>query len=129
MYLVIMMNVFKWFKIRKIYKEQSNNNALGLLFDETIKFFPEIIDVSDGELRGKKGFYSNSLSDVWHNVQDFNVSNSIETDFMIWAIYGELHTKSIQNFKKRIKLVRVSELNRSKILKGYIKECLEADVL
>ena len=28
------------------------------------------------------------------------MSHSEEIDFMIWAVYGELHTKSRENFKK-----------------------------
>ena len=125
------MNVFKFFKIRKMYKVQIKelpNENISILLNETIKLYPETIDISDGELRGKKGFWSKNLSNAFHNAEDLNVLNSKETDSMSFAIYGELHTKSLENFRIGVKSVSVSELNRNKIIKRYIKACLKADL-
>lgn len=125
------MNILQWVKFKKLYRKQVKvlqNKTLDLLVDETIKLYPETIDISDGELRSKKGFWSKNLSDAFHKAEDLNVSDSTETDFMIWAIYGELHTKSRENFSKGIKSVSVLELNRSKIIKRYIKDCSEANI-
>ena len=124
------MNVFRWFKFRKIYKAQIRelpDENLNTLFNETIKLYPEIIDISDGEIRGKNGFWSENLSDAWHNAEELNESHSQETDAMIWAIYCELHTKSIKNFRTGIKLVSISELSCDEIIKRYIKNYLETE--
>ena len=47
---------------------------------------------------------------------------------MIWAIYGELHTKSIELFRMGLKSVYVLDLNRNEITKRYIKAYLEAEI-
>ncbi len=125
------MNVFKWFKLRKMYKAQIKqlpDENLNILVNETIKLYPEIIDISDGKLRGKKGFWSRNLAEARLNAENLNISDSKETDYMIWAIYGELHTKSIEHFRIGLKSVSVTELNYSEIIKRYIKACLEADI-
>ncbi len=125
------MNVYQWFKIRKMHQAQIKelpDENLDSLLNETIKLYPEIIDISDGELRGKKGFWSKNLSAAWHNAEEINEPYSQEIDFMIWAIYGEFHAKSIENFRKGIESVSISELSRSEIIKRYIKDSLKANI-
>ena len=131
MSLVIIMNVLKRFKVRKMYKakiKQLPDENLSILVNETIKLYPETIDISDGQVRGKKGFWSRNLADARLNAENLNISASKETDYMIWAIYGELHTKSIELFRMGLKSVYVLDLNRNEIIKRYIKAYLEAEI-
>ena len=129
--LVIIMNVLKRFKVRKIYKAQIKqlpDENLSILVNETLKLYPETIDISDGQVRGKKGFWSRNLADARLNAENLNISASKETDYMIWAIYGELHTKSIELFRMGLKSVYLLDLNRNEIIKRYIKAYLEAEI-
>lgn len=131
MSLVIIMNVLKRFKVRKMYKakiKQLPDENLSILVNETIKLYPETIDISDGQVREKKGFWSRNLADARLNAENLNISASKETDYMIWAIYGELHTKSIELFRMGLKSVYVLDLNRNEIIKKYIKAYLEAEI-
>ena len=125
------MNVLKRFKVRKMYKAQIKqlpDENLSILVNETLKLYPETIDISDGQVRGKKGFWSRNLADARLNAENLNISASKETDYMIWAIYGELHTKSIELFRMGLKSVYVLDLNRNEIIKRYIKAYLEAEI-
>ena len=125
------MNVLKRFKVRKMYKAQIKqllDENLSILVNETIKLYPETIDISDGQFRGGKGFWSRNLADARLNAENLNISASKETDYMIWAIYGELHTKSIELFRMGLKSVYVLDLNRNEIIKRYIKAYLEAEI-
>ena len=125
------MKIAQWFKIRRMYSEQIKklpDKSVEKLIERTFDLYPKLIDIADGELRSKKGFYSKNLSDAWHNAEELNMSHSEEVDFMIWAVYGELHTKSIENFKKGIKTVGLSELSHIEISRRYIKSCLKADL-
>ena len=125
------MNVLKRFKVRKMYKakiKQLPDENLSILVNETIKLYPETIDISDGQVREKKGFWSRNLADARLNAENLNISASKETDYMIWAIYGELHTKSIELFRMGLKSVYVLDLNRNEIIKKYIKAYLEAEI-
>ena len=42
------------------------------LIQDTLKLFPEEIDISDGELRNDNGFFSQKLSKAWHSAEDKN---------------------------------------------------------
>ena len=122
------MKIAQWFKIRRMYSEQIKklpDKSVEKLIERTFDLYPKLIDIADGELRSKKGFYSKNLSDAWHNAKELNKSHSEEVDFMIWAVYGELHTKSIENFKKGIMTVSLLELSHNKISRRYIKSRLK----
>ncbi len=125
------MKLYRWLKIKKAYNEQIKklpDEEVEKLIEITFKLYPQEIDISDGELRGKKSFWSKKLSDAWHNAEELNMPHSEEFDFMIWAVYGQLYTKSIENFKKGIMTVSLSELSHNEISRGYIKSRLEADM-
>ena len=125
------MKLYQWLKIKKAYNEQIKklpDEEVEKLIEKTFKLYPQKIDIFDGELRGKKGFWSKNLSDALHNAEELTMPRSEKIDFMIWAVYGELHTKSIENFKKGIKTVGLSELSHIEISRRYIKSCLKADL-
>ena len=125
------MKISQWIKFRRKYSKQIKklpDKSVEKIIETTFNLYPYEIDISDGELRGKNGFWSKKLSDAFHNAEELNTPDSEEIDFMIWAIYSELHTKSIENFKRDIKTVDLSELSHIEISKRYIKSCLEADL-
>lgn len=124
------MKISQWFKFRRKYNKQIKklpDKSAEKIIETTFNLYPNEIDISDGELRGKKGFWSENLSYALHNAEEQNIPYSQEINFMIWAVYGELHTKSIGNFKNGIMKVCLSELNRDTIIKRYIKALSEAD--
>jgi hypothetical protein len=125
------MKLYRWLKIKREYTKQIKNlpdTKTEKLVEKALKLYPQEIDISDGKLRDKKGFWSNNLSDARHNAEELNTAHSQDVDFMIWAIYSELHEKSLENFKRGIKTVSLSELSHIEISKRYIKSCLEADL-
>ena len=125
------MKIFHWLNFKIKHNEQikkSPDKFVEKLIEKTFELYPQVIDISDGELRGKKGFWSENLSDAWHNAMDLNIPYSEELDFMIWAVYCELHTKSRENFKKGIMAVNLSELRNNKVSRQYIKSWLKADI-
>ena len=120
------MKSFQRLKIQKTYNKQ--NEEAEKLIEKVFELYPQEIDISDGELRGKNGFWSKKLSDAFHNAEELNTPDSKEIDFMIWAVYSELHAKSLENFEKGIKIVKLSELSHIEISRRYIKSCLKADL-
>ena len=125
------MNIIQWLKLKRKYNKQIKklpDKSFEKLIEKTIRLFPEIIDISDGCLEGKKSFFSKRLSDAWHNAEVLSDSESEDVNFMIWAIYCELHKRSIENFKNGIMSVSLSELSDDKISRRYIKNWLEADM-
>ena len=125
------MKIFQWFKFRRKYSKQIKklpDKSVEKIIETTFKLYPYEIDISDGELRGKKGFWSEKLSDAFHNAEKLNMHDSEEIDFMIWAVYGELHAKSIEKFKKGIMTVSLSDLSYNEISRRYIKSRLIADM-
>ncbi len=124
------MNFFQWLKFKSLYNKQikkAPDEAFKSLVSDALKLFPESIDISAGELRGKNGFWSENLADAWHNAEKGNLLNSQELDFMIWSVYGVLHKQSIKNFKEGIMTVTLHELNPDEIRHEYIKAWIEAD--
>ncbi len=122
------MKIYQWLKIKKAYNQQIKklpDEEVEKLIERTFDLYPQLIDIADGELRGKKGFWSVKLSDAFHNAEELNMPRSEEIDSMIWAVYGELHTKSIENFKKGIMTVSLLELSHNKISRRYIKSRLK----
>ena len=123
----MIMNLLKKIKPRKRYKNLIRNlpdKELKELVEQALALLPASIDISDGEIRGKNGFFSQNLSVAWQQAEKRNLPHSQELDFMLWAVYGALHEKSIQNFKNGTASVYLSELNCTDICKRYIKETL-----
>jgi hypothetical protein len=125
------MKISQWFKFRRKYSKQIKklpDKSVEKIIEKTFNLYPYEIDISDGELRGKNGFWSKKLSDAFHNAEKLNTHDSVEIDFMIWAVYGELHAKSIENFKNGIMTVSLSDLSYNEISRRYIKSRLQADM-
>lgn len=111
-----------------MYSEQMKkfpDESVERIIEEAFKLYPQEIDISDGELRSQNGFYSEGLAYSFHNAGECNMPYSEELDYMIWAVYGELHKKSIDNFNKGIMTVSLSELSHYEICREYFKSSLK----
>ena len=98
------------------------------LAEKTLVLFPDIIDISDGELRSDNGFFSKNLSDAWHKAEDKNGITGNDVDFMIWAIFGLLHRKSRENYSKDIHKVTLKEISIESIEEEYKNVIKESDL-
>ena len=98
-----------------------------LLIETTLALFPDSIDISDGELLSGNGFFSKKLSDAWHCAEDRNGAMGNDVDFMIWAIFRLLHTKSRKNYSKGIYTVTLNEISIDSIENEYNKVIKESD--
>lgn len=97
------------------------------LIKDTVKLFPEIIDISDGELRDDDGFFSWELSKAWHRAEESTGTTGKDIDFMIWSIFRVLHRKSRENFSKEIYSVSLSDIDMEELKKEYQKVIEEAE--
>ena len=97
------------------------------LIQDTLKLFPEEIDISDGELRNDNGFFSQKLSKAWHSAEDKNAITGNDVDFMIWSVFGLLHKMSRENFSKGIYSVSLNDINHEELKQEYKKALQEAE--
>ena len=97
------------------------------LIQDTLKLFPEEIDISDGELRNDNGFFSQKLSKAWHSAEDKNAITGNDVDFMIWSVFGLLHKMSRENFSKGIYSVSLNDINHEELKQKYKKALKEAE--
>ncbi len=97
------------------------------LIKYTLKLFPEIIDISDGELRADDGFFSQKLSQVWHSAEDKNAVTGNDVYFMIWSVYRLLHIKSRECFAKGIYSVSLNDIDYEELNKEYQRAIEEAE--
>ena len=97
------------------------------LIQDTLKLFPEEIDISDGELRNDNGFFSQKLSKAWHSAEDKNAITGNDVDFMIWSVFGLLHKMSRENFSKGICSVSLNDINHEELKQEYKKALQEAE--
>ena len=97
------------------------------LIQDTLKLFPEEIDISDGKLRNDNGFFSQKLSKAWHSAEDRNAITCNDVDFMIWSVFGLLHKMSRENFSKGIYSVSLNDINHEELKQEYKKALQEAE--
>ncbi len=97
------------------------------LVKDTFKLFPEIIDISDGELRGDDGFFSWKLSKAWHRAEESTGTTGKDIDFMVWSIFRVLHRKSRENFAKEIYCVSLNEIDTEELKMEYQKAIKETE--
>ena len=97
------------------------------LINDTVKLFPEIIDISDGELRSDNGFLSSQLSQAWHRAEESTGTTGSDIDFMIWSIFRVLHRKSRENFIKEIYCISLNDIDMEELKKEYQKVLEEAE--
>ena len=97
------------------------------LIQDTLKLFPEEIDISDGELRNDNGFFSQKLSKAWHSAEDKNAITGNGVDFMIWSVFGLLHKMSRENFSRGIYSVSLNDINHEELKQEYKKALQEAE--
>ena len=97
------------------------------LIKDTFKLFPEIIDISDGELRDDDVFFSWELSKAWHRAEESTGTTGKDIDFMIWSIFRVLHRKSRENFAHGIYCVSLNEIDMEELQMEYKKALQEAE--
>ena len=96
------------------------------LIKDALKLFPEIIDISDGELRDDNGFFSWELSKVSDRAEESTGTTGNDIDFMIWSVFGVLHRMSRENFAKGIYTVSLNDIDMEELEKEYYKAIEEA---
>jgi len=92
------------------------------LMTDTLKLFPEKIDISDGESRSDNGFFSQNLSHAWHIAENQNDISGNDFDFMIWSIFKLLHKISRKNFANGIYFVSINDIDLKELKKSIKKQ-------
>ncbi len=121
-------NLTKSYKeCRMLSKGEMTLENIERLIQDTLKLFPEEIDISDGELRNDNGFFSQNLSKAWHRAEESTGTTGCDIDFMIWSVFGMLHNMSRENFAKGIYYVSLNDINYEELKLIYIKALREAE--
>jgi len=93
------------------------------IYNKTIKYFPEIIDVSDGIFYpDSDGFLSKNLSTIWNEAEE-----KAETEWealMVWILYQNIHT--IAKLKaKSSGIVAIGDINTENVETDYFEALKE----
>ena len=102
-----------------IVQRRKNMEYIENLIKDTFKLFPEIINISDGELRDDDGFFSCELSKAWHRAEESTGTTGKDIDFMIWSIFRVLHRKGRENFVHGIYCVSLNEIDMEELQMEY----------
>lgn len=93
------------------------------VYNQTTKYYPSKIDISDGKTVEKDSGSFKTLSESWENAE---LKAENESDFiklMVWGIFCAYHKKAIDNFLNGKRTVSVTELDM-KYLKYKFEESL-----
>ncbi|OJJ16802.1 hypothetical protein BKI52_33395 [marine bacterium AO1-C] len=94
------------------------------IYNQTIKYYPSEIDISDGKKIEKGGGYFETLSKSCYKAE---LNTEKESDFiqlMVWAIFCAYHQRAIDNFLNGKKKVFSYELDME-----YLKFRFEESLL
>ena len=94
------------------------------VYNQTIKYYPSEINISDGKMLSKNGGNFKTLSEFWNNAE---LKTQNESDFiklMVWGIFCAFHKKAIDNFQKGKISVSMVELDME-----YLKYKFEESLL
>ncbi|MCG9024857.1 hypothetical protein LH462_01545 [Laribacter hongkongensis] len=85
-------------------------------YRESLRFWPTVIDISDGQLQeGDKGYFP-LLSKCWDIAESHADTWSEWHKLMVWAIFCGLHKTAINSFRLGAK-----KINKHKIDKSYVE--------
>ncbi len=98
-----------------------------ILIKDTLKLFPEVIDISDGELGNDNGFFSQELSNAWHRAEESTGTTGCDIDFMIWSVFRVLHKMCRENFTKGIYNTFLNDIKYEELKQEYKKVLQEAE--
>jgi hypothetical protein len=89
------------------------------LYQKTIKYFPDSIDISDGVfIAESNSFLSANLSKSWNLAESYS-ENEWEA-LLVWVIYQKLHAKAISIFKTdKARLIKTDKIRLSSIEKRF----------
>ena len=95
------------------------------IYNKTLQYWPENIDISDGKLiKETNGFYSNNLSITWSKAEELAATNKW-TSLMVWVIYKAIHRKATELFPEK-RFISVNSMDIFVIEKSYL-EALQED--
>ncbi len=93
------------------------------IYNLTIKYYPNEIDISDGKILPKDGGVFMKLSKFWDNAELQTENESDFVKLMVWVIFCAYHKRAIENFQNDKMVVFLSELDK-KYLKNKFEESL-----
>ncbi len=108
-------------------ERRKNMKNIEDLIKSALKLFPEVIDISDGELRDDNGFFSWELSKACDRAEESTGTTGNDIDFMIWSVFGLLHRMSRENFAKGIYYVSLNDIDMEELTKEYQRALQEAE--
>lgn len=94
------------------------------VYNQTIKYYPSEIDISDGKTVEKGNGNFKTLSESWDKAE---LKTENESDFiklMVWGIFCAYHKKAIDNFLNGKNTVSLTELDME-----YLKFKFEESLL
>lgn len=95
------------------------------IYNSTVKYFPDTIDVSDGILfSDSDGFLSKNLSLIWNNAEE-----KAETEWealMVWILYQNIHNMAKMKLEDEGgNVVAMCDINTEAVEKEYFEALKE----
>ncbi|MEJ7646541.1 MAG: hypothetical protein WKF87_18225 [Chryseolinea sp.] len=86
-------------------------NKKDQLFEQTLRFWPRHIDISDGKFIDETGFESGNLTKAWGLAEQKSKREDWQ-ELSVWIFYKMLHKKAMESFSLGHFEVHVADLNR-----------------
>lgn len=89
---------------------------------DVLDYWPNKVDVSDGELIHKtNGYISKNLSIAWNYAEKRAQGNDWH-ELGVWVIYGLLHSIAKSNFGENIQTLSLSKITIDMFKTNYLKQ-------
>ncbi|RZK39854.1 MAG: hypothetical protein EOO90_17375 [Pedobacter sp.] len=95
------------------------------LYKKSMELWPDVIDISDGEIAGNGTLFKN-LSSVWNEVEFVSKAKGEWYDLMAWIVFGNLHDLARHHLLNGINKLKKTDVNEDKI-KQDLLENLQAE--
>lgn len=80
------------------------------LYKKSMELWPEVIDISDGEI-AENGVLFKNLSSVWNEVEIISKLKGEWYDLMTWIIFGNLHDMARHQLQEGRNVIEIAHLN------------------
>jgi len=97
-----------------------------IIYNKKLDYFPEQIDISDGEIIEKtNGFKSGNLTEFWNNAEERTTDQA--ENYFSWAYYIQIHRLSRENYINGTFSINTSKIGKQELLSEYETVVKEAE--
>ncbi|RZK43389.1 MAG: hypothetical protein EOO90_03780 [Pedobacter sp.] len=90
------------------------------LYNEAVKMWPEVIDISDGVV-AENGILFKRLSSIWNEVELIAKSKGEWYDLMSWIIFANLHDMARHQLQHGLSTVDMANMSKDNVRTDLIE--------